>query len=91
MLYNRTPNNKRKHEKEVRIKNLLSFVEENNRIPTRTSSEEKELYNVYKNYTTPSAHGYSTSLTKKIAKIDKCFKTGIPCKYRAKRIGSRRD
>lgn len=85
LIYSKFPrkiNNKRTHDKKLRMKEILMFVQENNRVPSDKVGEERKLTASLWNYTNPNSPTYNKTLESKILKIDKCYRTGIAKKYR---------
>jgi hypothetical protein len=81
-LFARKVHNKRKHNKALRIKELIEFVQKNNRTPSLVVPEERVLVSSLWNYTRPGLSTYSVKLEKQILNIDRCYRTGIPKKFR---------
>lgn len=80
--FDRKVNNKREHNKALRINELLTFLKENNRTPSIVIKEERNLCSILCNYTRPASPLYNSKLERQVFGIDKCFRTLIPKKYR---------
>jgi hypothetical protein len=85
LIYSKFPrkvNNKREHNKKLRMKELVAFLEANNRAPSKFIKEERLLCSVLYNYASPTSPLYNASLERKVYKFDPCYHTTIAKKYR---------
>jgi hypothetical protein len=85
LIYSKFPrkvNNKRAHNKALRVSELLTFMRTYNRAPSGTIREERKLHSTLSNYCGKGSSLYNAKAEKKVLAIDKCYRTMVPKKYR---------
>jgi hypothetical protein len=85
LIYSKFPrrvNNKRAHNKALRVSELLTFLRTYNRTPSKIVKEEQKLVPTLWNYCQKSSPLYNAKAEKEVLAIDKCYRTMVPKKYR---------
>lgn len=80
--YPRKVHNKREHNKTLRINELFEFLHKYNRTPSVMIPEEKKLHSILQNYSRRNSGLYNPIVERFVFKIDKCFRTQVPKKFR---------
>lgn len=75
---------KSKHDKRLRIKEVIEFITTHKRSPSQLNRQEKRLKSIIDNYARPSNYlSYIPSFHQELKRLDRCLNSHIPCSYRA--------
>lgn len=73
---------KRKHNREKRKKEVISFIEKHGRVPSSMVKAEKRIHATYAGLISPAHNEYDPEFKKELKEYDKCLGSHIPLKFR---------